>query len=105
MVESLSLTQEILGSNPAIFLFDFNFLLSLNSANSVKAFRENSNVFVMSPKITIYLCSGSLVLYKWLEVKCRICITLINSFIYLHSIENQRGPTNLVTDGILGTLP
>ena len=27
----VSLTQEILGSNPAIFLFDFNFL-SLNSA-------------------------------------------------------------------------
>ena len=43
VVESLSLTQEILGSNPAIFLFDFNFL-SLNLVNSVKSFRENSNV-------------------------------------------------------------
>ena len=47
VVESLSLTQEILGSNPAIFLFDCIFFLSLNSANSVKAFRENSNVPVM----------------------------------------------------------
>ena len=36
VVESLSLTQEILGSNPAIFLFDFNYF-------RVKAFRENSN--------------------------------------------------------------
>ena len=44
VVESLSLTQEILGSNPAIFLFDFHFFLSLNSANSVKTFRENSIV-------------------------------------------------------------
>ena len=42
VVESLSVTQEILGSNPKIFLFYFNFFLSLNSANSVKAFRENS---------------------------------------------------------------
>ena len=42
MVESLSLTQEGVGSSPAIFLK--NFFLSLNSANSVKTFRENSNV-------------------------------------------------------------
>ena len=42
VVESLSLTQKILGSNPAILLFDFFFFLSMNSANSVKVFRENS---------------------------------------------------------------
>ena len=51
VVESLSLTQEILGSNPAIFLFDLNFL-SLNSANSVKAFRENSNISKSSTNLT-----------------------------------------------------
>ena len=28
VVESLSLTQEILGTNPAIFLFDFNFFVT-----------------------------------------------------------------------------
>ena len=40
VVTSLSLTQEVVGSNTAILLiFDF---LSLNSADSVKTFRENS---------------------------------------------------------------
>ena len=45
VVEPLSLTQEILDSNPAIFLFDFNFFVTefSDSVNSVKAFRENSN--------------------------------------------------------------
>ena len=43
VVSSLPLIEDILGSNPAILLFDFQFFLSLNSANSVKKFRENSN--------------------------------------------------------------
>ena len=43
VVSSLSLTQEILGSSPTLpFLYFINFFLSLNSANSVKTFRENS---------------------------------------------------------------
>ena len=41
VVSPLSLTQDILGSNPTILFFCF---LSLNSQNSVKTFRENSNV-------------------------------------------------------------
>ena len=41
MGESLSLTQEIVDSNTAILLI-FNLFLSMDSANSVKAFRENS---------------------------------------------------------------
>ena len=43
MVESLSLTQEIVGSSTALFSKIILFL-SLNSANSVKTFRENSIV-------------------------------------------------------------
>ena len=51
VVSSLSLTQEILGSNPAIFLLIFNFL-SLNSADSMKTFRENSNKPCLPKKVT-----------------------------------------------------
>ena len=54
VVESLSLTLEILGSNPAIFLFDLNFL-SLNSLNSVKAFRENSTGFAVR-NLNLIIC-------------------------------------------------
>ena len=43
VVSSLSLTQEILASSPTLPFLYF-FFLSLNSANSVKTFRENSNV-------------------------------------------------------------
>ena len=44
VVSSLSLTQEILGSTPQCsFLIFLIFILSLNSRNSVKTFRENSN--------------------------------------------------------------
>ena len=44
VVESLPLTQEIVGSSTAIFWKKLLFLW-LNSANSVKTFRENSNRF------------------------------------------------------------
>ena len=53
VVSSLSLTQEILGSSPTMLIFDFfDFFLSLNSANSVKPFRENSIVY---PVVIIFL--------------------------------------------------
>ena len=48
VVSSLSLTQEILGSNPTILIFISFIFLSLNSANSVKTFRENSNRLIYS---------------------------------------------------------
>ena len=41
VVTSLSLTQEVVGSNP---FTEVTNILSLNSANSVKTFRENSNI-------------------------------------------------------------
>ena len=47
VVSSLSFTQEILGSSPTLpFSYFINFFLSLNSANSVTTFRENSNGFL-----------------------------------------------------------
>ena len=55
VVSSLSLTQEVLGFNPEIFLLIFNFL-PLNSPNPVKTFRENSNKsHAESPPITVNL--------------------------------------------------
>ena len=68
VVESLSLTQEILGSNPAIFLFDLNFL----SLNSVKAFRENS-IDIGIEYLSKYLLSKALLFYNCL------CGTVVES--------------------------
>ena len=44
VVSSLSLTQEILGSNPTLLIFylKFFFVTEFTELNSVKAFRENS---------------------------------------------------------------
>ena len=46
VVVSWSLTQEVVGSNPFIVMTN---IFSLNSANSVKTFRENSNVLDVTP--------------------------------------------------------
>ena len=43
VVASWSLTLEITGSNP----FNGKYFLLLNSVNTVKTFRENSNIFTI----------------------------------------------------------
>ena len=57
VVESLSLKQEILGSNQSSFLILI--FLSLNSANSVKAFRENSIILYFHTRTNIFKSSLS----------------------------------------------
>ena len=74
--KSLSLTQEVLGSNPAIFLFDFWFLI----------FRENSNVIITcgheATQSLVYISPSFS--YPWIELskwvqESRSCSSMDNA--------------------------
>ena len=55
VVASWSLTQEVAGSSP----FNDNYLFSLNTLNSVKTFRKNSNQSVCPKHSMVVIKHGS----------------------------------------------